>query len=144
MTRALLDATVLIAAADDDDADHDAGFEIVREIDRGTLPTGIVTNDALLETLNYVHERAGHGAAVDLLDRFVRGAHFELPYSPKKNYGVARSLFRDSGRLNFGDSMQTAFMRSREIEYMYSFDDDFDSVDGITRLNSAVNPYSPD
>jgi len=140
MTRALLDATVLIAATDQDDQDHERGFEILRSVDHGEVPTGVITNDALLETLNFVHERKGHEAAVDLLDRFVRGAHFELPYNPKKNYGLARSLFRDSGRLNFGDSMQTAYMQSQGIEYIYSFDDDFDSVDGITRLNSAVNP----
>lgn len=141
MTRALLDATVLIAAADSDDDDHAVGFEILREIDHGNLPTGVITNEALLETLNYVEERRGHDAAVDLLDRFVRGAHFELPYNPKKNYGVGRSLFRETPGLNFGDSMQMAFAQSRGIEYAYSFDDDFDAVGGVTRLNRAVNPY---
>lgn len=141
MTRALLDATVLIAAADADDADHDVGLEILRGVDHGELPTGVVTNEALLETLNYVEERLSHERAVDLLDRFVRGSHFELPYNPKKNYGLGRSLFRDTAGLNFGDCMQTAFMQSRGIEYVYSFDDDFDEVDGIDRLNSAVDPY---
>jgi predicted nucleic acid-binding protein len=141
VTLALLDATVLIAAADSDDVDHEVGLEIVRGIDHGELPTGVVTNEALLETLNYVEERLSHERAVDLLDRFVRGAHFELPYNPKKNYGVGRSLFRDAGGLNFGDCMQTAYMRSRDIEYIYSFDDDFDALDGISRMNSAVNPY---
>jgi predicted nucleic acid-binding protein len=141
VTRALLDATVLIAAADSDDTDHAAGLAIVRGVDHGDLPTGVITNEALLETLNYVEERLSHERAVDLLDRFVRGAHFELPYNPKKNYGVGRSLFRETAGLNFGDCMQTAFMRSDGIEYVYSFDDDFDGVDGVTRLNSAVNPY---
>jgi len=28
------------------------------------------------------------------------------------------------------------------IEYIYSFDNDFDSVDGITRLATAENPFS--
>jgi predicted nucleic acid-binding protein len=141
MTRALLDATVLIAAADEDDQGHEVGLEIVRGVDRGELPTGIVTNEALLETLNYVHERRGHAMAVDLLDRFVRGVHFELPYNPKKNFGVGRSIFRDSGRPNFGDSLQAAYMRSRDVEYVYSFDDDFDTVAEMTRLNRAVDPY---
>ncbi|WP_232343094.1 type II toxin-antitoxin system VapC family toxin [Halosimplex litoreum] len=126
---------------DTDDEDHEVGLEILGGIDHGKLPTGVITNEALLETLNYVEERLSHERAVDLLDRFVRGAHFELPYNPKKNYGVGRSLFRDTPGLNFGDCMQTAFMRSDEVEYVYSFDDDFDEVDGVTRLNSAVNPY---
>jgi len=141
VTQALLDATVLIAATDTDDIDHEVGLDIVHGVDHGDLPTGVITNESLLETLNYVEERLSHDRAVDLLDRFVRGAHFELPYNPKQNYGVGRSLFRDTAGLNFGDCMQTAFMRSQEIEYVYSFDDDFDALDDVTRLNSAVNPY---
>lgn len=142
MTRALLDATVVIAAVDDDDENHDTGLQILQAVDDGELPRGIVVSDALQESLNYVHERAGHTMAIDLVDRFVQGAHFEIPYNPQKNYGTARSLFRADGRLNFGDTMQVAFMQSADIEYIYSFDDDFDGVDGIKRLNAAVDPYN--
>lgn len=142
MTRALLDATVVIAAADSDDDDHEVGYEILQGVDGGVLPTGIVVSDALQESLNYIHERQRHELATDLLDRFVRGAQFEIPYNPKKNYGTARSMFRDSERLNFGDAMQVAYMQSEGIEYIYSFDDDFDGFQGVIRLDTAVNPYN--
>jgi predicted nucleic acid-binding protein len=140
MPRALLDATVVIAFADADDADHETGTAIVRGVDEGALPTGVVTNDALLEVLNFVHERRGQSMATDLLDRLVEGAHFRLPYNPKENYGVGRSLFRRYDGLNFGDAMQVAYMRREGIDYVYSFDDDFDAVDGITRLDAPENP----
>jgi len=142
VTRALLDATVVIAAADDDDEDHEVGLAILQAVDAGTLPRGIIVSAALHESLNYVHERAGHAMATDLLDRFVQGARFEIPYNPQKNYGTARSVFRTDGRLNFGDAMQVTFMRSEGINYIYSFDHDFDDIDGVERLNAAVNPYS--
>jgi predicted nucleic acid-binding protein len=44
--------------------------------------------------------------------------------------------------LNFGDAMQAAYMRSEDIEYIYSFDDDYDRVAGIERLNAPVNPFN--
>lgn len=141
MTQALVDATVLIAAFDSDDEDHETGLEIVEAIDHGRLPTGLMTSEAVLETLHFVEERMGHDRAVDILDRLVRGAHFELPDNPEKNYGIGRSLFRNYRGLNFGDSMQAAFMQSRDVEYRYSFDDDFDSVVDVTRLDRAMNPY---
>lgn len=94
MPRALLDATVVIAFADADDDDHEAGTAIVRGVDHGELPTGVVTNDAVLEVLNYVHDRKGHPMAIDLLDRLVEGVNFRLPHNPGDNYGTARSLFR--------------------------------------------------
>lgn len=142
MPRALLDATVIIAYADSDDEDHATGREIVRGIDHGDLPTGVITNDALLEILNFVEERRGDAMATDLLDRLIEGAHFRLPYNPKENYGVARSLFRRHEGLNFGDAMQAAYMRREEVEFIYTFDGDFDAVDGIVRLSTAENPFT--
>jgi predicted nucleic acid-binding protein len=32
-------------------------------------------------------------------------------------------------------------MRRTGIEYLYSFDDDFDRVEWITRLDTATDPY---
>lgn len=139
MARAVVDATVLIAFADTDDADHERGNEIVRAIDRGDLVTGTIFHDALLEVLNYVNERSGHEKAVDLLEE---SAHYRLPYGPKTNAGRGGGIFRQYPSLSLGDAMQVAFMQSEDIEYIYSFDDDFDAVDGITRLNTAVNPFA--
>jgi len=141
MARALLDATVVIAFADTDDQDHELGTEIVRGVDAGDLPDGVVTNGALLELLNFVHDRNGQAMATDLLDRLIEGAHFHLPYDPKENYGVGRSLFRRYEGLSFGDALQVAYMQGEDLDYIYSFDCDFDAVDGITRLATADNPF---
>lgn len=88
MGQALLDATVVIAFADTDDQDHELGTEIVRGIDEGELPDGVITNSALLEVLNFAHDRNGQSMAISLLDRLVEGAHFQLPYIPKENFVV--------------------------------------------------------
>lgn len=141
MPPALLDSTVVIAFADVDDEAHEVGAEVVHGVDRGDLPTGVVTSDALLEVLNFVHDRRGQAMATDILDRLVAGAHFRLPYNPKENYGVGRSLFRQYDGLSFGDAMQVAYMHGEGIEYIYSFDGDFDAVDGIVRLDVAANPF---
>lgn len=39
------------------------------------------------------------------------------------------------------DAILVAYMRRTGSEYVYSFDDDSDAIDGITRLNTADNPY---
>ena len=33
-------------------------------------------------------------------------------------------------------------MEREGIEYLYSFDDDFDALDGVTRLDTADNPFN--
>lgn len=141
MGRVLVDSTVLIAFADTDDEDHDRGEEIVRAIDHGDLVTGVIVHDALLEVLNFVNERQGHRKAVHLLDRLEESAHYRLPYNPKGNVGSGRGIFRQFPALSLGDAMQVAFMQHEGIEYIYSFDDDFDAVDGVTRLNTATDPF---
>jgi len=142
MARALVDSTVAIAFADTDDEDHDRGEEIVRAIDHGELATGVIVHDALLEVLNFVNERLGHRKVVHLLDRLEASAHYRLPYNPKGNVGRGRGLFRQFPALSLGDAMQVAFMKGEGIEYIDSFDDDFDRVGDITRLTTADNPFS--
>lgn len=142
MARALVDATVVIAFADSEDQDHEQGESIVRDIDRGNLVTGVITHEALVETLNFINERESPAKASSLLDSLEESAHFRLPYGPKSNVGHGRGFFRQHAGLSLGDAMQVAYMLNENIEYIYSFDDDFDSVDGITRINRAENPFS--
>lgn len=141
MSRVVVDATVVIAFADTSDADHARGEAIVRGIDRGDLVTGVIVHDALLEVLNFVNERSGHERAVQLLDLLEESAHYRLPANRAGNVGRGRALFRQYPSLSLGDAMQVAFMESETIEYIYSFDDDFDAVDGMTRLNTASDPF---
>lgn len=39
------------------------------------------------------------------------------------------------------DAVIAASMQRRELEYLYSFDDGFDAVDGICRLATRNNPF---
>lgn len=142
MARALVDATVIIAFGDTDDEDHERGQEIVRSIDRGELVTGVIAHEALVEILNFLNERKGSKKATSLLDSLEESTHYRLPYGPKGNVGRGRGLLRQHSGLSFGDAMQVAFMQNEGIEYIYSFDDDFDSVDEIMRVNTAENPFA--
>jgi len=142
MAVALVDSTVLIGATSARDQYHDVASEIVHAFDNGDLPTGYVTNYALTETLNFVHERMNHATATGLLDRLVESAGFELVHAPRSDFTSGRSLFRQHDGLAFGDATMAAYMRREGIEYLYSFDDDFDAVSELTRLDSAENPFS--
>jgi len=78
MPRALIDTTVLFAAAYTRDSSHDAALPMLRGIDDGTLPEAVVLDYVLAETLNGLTTHAGHDAAVDLLDRIEENARFHI------------------------------------------------------------------
>jgi predicted nucleic acid-binding protein len=140
MTVALLDTNVLFASASARDEYHDPAREIIRGVDHGELPKAIITNYVIAETLNLTREKLGADAANQLLDRLIEGAHFEVVHAPKSDFNAAQPLFRRYGELSFVDSTITAYMEREDIDYLYSFDSDFDAIENITRLKTADHP----
>lgn len=142
MAVVVVDSNILIDYKDTGAAGyHDRATEIVHAADSGDLPTVRVTNYVLLETLNWIHERQRHDIAVDLRDRLAESAGFELVHAAQKDFHRAVELFETYDELAFGDATIAAYMERTDVEYLYSFDDVFDAVEGIARLETADNPY---
>ncbi|UIP00392.1 PIN domain-containing protein [Halobaculum sp. CBA1158] len=144
MPRALLDTSVLFAAAYRRDAAHDEAVAILRGIDSGDLPDGVVVEYVLAETLNGLTTHAGHDPAVDFLDRLEENANFHIESITGQVHASAKSIFRRHPRLSFVDAAVVAHMRTGGLGYLYAFDDDFDGIDDVYRLDSLTNPYRPE
>ena len=142
MAVAVVDTGVLVGMVDNDDERHDVAMEIVRGMDHGDLPTSRVTNYILLETLNWIHNRKRHAKAVETYERLNQSAGFEVLHAAQKDFLRAVELFETYDGLSFGDATIAAYMQREEIEYLYSFNDDFDTLDDITRLETADNPFN--
>ncbi len=140
MTVALVDTNVFFASASLRDEYHHRAREIIRGIDHGNLPKAIVTNYVIAETLNLTREKLGADAANQLLDRIIEGAHFEIVHAPRSDFNAAQSLFRRYEKLSFVDSTIAAYVDREDVEYLYSFDDDFDAIEELTRLETADHP----
>lgn len=142
MAVAVVDTGVLIGMADSDDQHHDVAMEIVGAMDHGDLPTGRVTNYVVLETLNWIHDRRRHKKAVETYARLKESAGFEILHAAQKDFQRAVELFKTYDGLAFGDATIAAYMEREDIEYLYSFDDDFDVLENVTRLETANNPFN--
>ena len=143
MPRALIDTTVLFAAAYQRDEFHDAALPVLQGIDDRTLPEAVVFDYMLAETLNGLTTHAGHDAAVDLLDRIEENARFHIDSLTTDALATGKSLFRQHEPLSFVDACIVAYMQTEGLGYLYAFDSDFDSVEDVYRLNTATNPYQP-
>jgi len=143
MAVAVVDSNILIDYKDtSSDSRHERAENIIYAIDGGELPTARITNYVLLESLNWIHERQRHDIAVDLRTRLSDSAGFELVHSAQKDFHRAVELFETYDGLAFGDATIAAYMEREGIEYLYSFDDDFDALGGITRLETPDNPFN--
>lgn len=143
MPRALIDTSVLFAAAYDRDGSHDAALPVLRGIDDGTLPEVVVLDYVLAETLNGLTTCAGHTAAVDFLDRVEENARFHIDALTTDAVATGKALFRQHESFSFVDACVVAYMQTEGIEYLYAFDDDFDRMDDPYRLDTPTNPYDP-
>ncbi|WP_247731361.1 type II toxin-antitoxin system VapC family toxin [Halovivax limisalsi] len=141
MAVAMLDTNVLFASASARDAYHDRARELVRGIDYGELPDAIVTDYVVAEALNLVREKLGPEVANGVLERLIEGTHFEVVHTPQTDFIRAQSLFREHPQLSFVDATLAAYMHREDVQYLYSFDDDFDVVDELVRLDTATNPH---
>ncbi|WP_418284130.1 type II toxin-antitoxin system VapC family toxin [Halorubrum sp. DTA46] len=143
MTVAVIDSNILIDYKDTSPGTrHERAERIIYAIDSGDLPTARVTNYVLLESLNWIHERQRHEIAEDLKRRLADSAGFELVHCAQKDFTNATELFETYTNLSFGDATIAAYMRRTDIEYLYSFDDNFDEIEGITRLETPHNPFN--
>jgi len=142
MTVAVVDTGVLVGMADVDDRHHDVAMEIVRGMNRGDLPTGRVTNYVALETLNWIHDLKRHAKAVETYERLNQSAGFEVLHTAQNDFHSAVELFQAYEGLSFGDATTAAYMEREGIEYLYSFDVDFDALEGITRLETPDDPFT--
>lgn len=144
MPRTAIDTSVLFAAAYIRDGSHDDALPILRGIDGGTLPEGVVLDYVLAETLNGLTTHAGHDAAVDFLDRIEENTRFHVESLSADALATAKALFRRHRPFSFVDACIVAYMQTNGIEYLYAFDDDFDRIEAVYRLETPTNPYDPE
>ncbi|MFC7137684.1 PIN domain-containing protein [Halobaculum litoreum] len=144
MPRALIDTSVLFAAAYRRDGAHDDALPLLRGIDDGTLPEAVVLDYVLAETLNGLTTHAGHDAATDFLDRIEENARVHIDSLTKDGFATGRALFRQYEQLSLVDACIVAYMQTEGIGYLYAFDDGFDVADDVYRLDTPTNPYQPD
>ena len=144
MPRALVDTTVLFAAAYRRDGAHDDAFPILRGIDTADLPEAVILDYVLAETLNGLTTHASHDAATDFLDRIEENARFHIDSLTGDAFATGKALFRQYEPFSFVDACIVAYMRTEGLGYLYAFDDDFDAAEDIYRLDTATYPYHPE
>lgn len=142
MQRVLIDSNVLLGSRIEDDQHFPAGREIVRGIDIADLPRAIVIEPILKETLDFILRKFSSQRATETLDALQHSRGFEIDHPIEGDFSNARRLFRQYESLSLADATVVSYAHRTDNEYLYSFDDDFDAPDGVTRLNSAVDPLT--
>ncbi|MFD1571422.1 type II toxin-antitoxin system VapC family toxin [Halorubrum laminariae] len=147
MPAVCIDANIVLAARNANAKRHNTAKSIVAGIDNGELPRARLVNYVVPEVLHPLQKRISKAAAIETLDRLQASRGFEFVHVSKGVHLHGEQLFRlyeASAGPEWVDSIIAAYMQREDLEYIYSFDDDFDAFDGVTRLTSATNPFEPE
>ncbi|MDY6764524.1 MAG: PIN domain-containing protein [Halobacteria archaeon] len=143
MQQALVDTGVLYGAFQNRDQYHDKALEIVKEADRGHLPVLVALDFVIAETMNALTQEIRHDECSRAYSMVEESAGLEIKRTSNAVWDRGVIAYKKQSHLSFVDSLLYAYSRENEVEYIYSFDDGFDGLDGLSRLNTAVNPYEP-
>lgn len=143
MPPVVVDSNVLLASRDLDSAERrERAAEIVGGIDHGELPTAHVTDYVLAEVLNLMHSRGYHRDGSAFYDRLTESAGYEIHRTTRSDFTDGTELYRERVNLSFVDCVLGAYMRRRELEYIYTFDGEFEGLEGVTSLDTAHDPFA--
>lgn len=134
MRSVLIDSVVIIGAFYRNDQWHVKATPIIRHIDDGKSQA-IITDFILAEVINFLHQKAGHFAAIETLDALESSENITFVLITDSQFSAGKALFAKYPRLSFVDALTVACMKDLGITEIYSFDSDFDGIAGITRLN---------
>jgi hypothetical protein len=138
--RTVVDANVLIAARLERDEYHEQARKLTTGIDRLELPRGIVLSSVLEEVINLINVHASHARASETLDGLIESSGFEMVHISATDLDLGQTLFRRYEGLSLTDAVVAAWMQRNGVQFLYSFDDDFDALEEITRLETAHDP----
>ena len=80
---------------------------------------------------------------MDLLDRIEENARFHIDSLTTDALATGKALFRQHEPLSFVDACIVAYMQTEGLGYLYAFDDDFDAVEDVSRLDTVTTLYHP-
>lgn len=105
-------------------------------------PRDHVTNYVVAEVMNTLHSKHSQQHALEHYDRLGESAGFEIIQCAGKDFTRALDFFETREELSFVDATIAAYVERREFEFLYSFDDEFDALDRVTRLETPDNPFA--
>jgi predicted nucleic acid-binding protein len=130
----VIDSVVLIGAFYRNDQWHLKSAPIIRSLESGSSHA-YITDFILAEVANFLHQKAGHHAAVETLDALESAENISIIRLTDDQFVAGRACFEKYNRLSFVDALTVAYMQEVGLIHIYSFDSDFDGINGIIRLD---------
>jgi predicted nucleic acid-binding protein len=142
MQAAVVDANVVFAERSRNDSFHEPARAIFDAAEAGDLPLLQIPTQNVMEAVAGIQKRASWATAVETFQYLARSEHFEIVHPTEADQADGQVIFMQNQGVELADAVTVAYMNRTGTEYVYSFDDDFDRFENLTRLNAPENPFT--
>ena len=125
-----IDSSVIIAAAVIGDANHKRAAELLSEASKERC---VITDHILGEVATFLRKKLGSEQAYGLSLRLVN--NLEVVFFTHKGVLMALEIMKKYRILSLCDALTVVAMRSLNAKRLYSFDSDFDIIEGVERIS---------
>ncbi|RAP52946.1 MAG: hypothetical protein BZ137_00355 [Methanosphaera sp. rholeuAM130] len=125
-----IDASFIIALVLEKDEFHEKAVKLLSNI---MTEDKIITMPMVVETINLIGSCNGGKVGVKIYE-YIKDNYTIINYDKLLDESIIHFLKYD-GTLSLADSTAVNVMKNQGISEIYSFDSDFDKVDGIIRVH---------
>jgi|SRR5579859_5506494 len=139
MPERFLDTNILLRyLAGDDEKKAASALSLLRRIEQGV--ENVVTSSLVIFETVFTLQKVYRTSRIQIRDTLsdiiaLRG--LDLPN--KLVYIRALDLYAEKN-IPFADAFNASYMKAHDLSEIYSFDTDFDKIDGITRIEPESQP----
>lgn len=141
--HALIDTGVVYGAFQRRDQFHEEGLAIVQAADGNDLPRCVVLDFVLAETMNALTQELAYEETKTALSMLQQSSGLLIRRTNQQAWNSGLRRYESHAHFSLVDAILVAYAHDQSIPYLYSFDDGFDSVEGVQRLTTPTDPYAP-
>jgi hypothetical protein len=130
----LVDSCVWIASKRVKDVFHEKAREVVKRIVSGEVGKVLVTDYIIDEVVTFLKVRDGVGPAKEALEDLLKSELIEIVFIDSLHFEKATEVFKKYENLSFTDATSVVILREKKLDGIISFDEDFDEVKDIKRV----------
>jgi len=132
--RTAIDSCIWIAYKSKRDVDHERAIHIVERFLKDKSLRLCMTDYVVVEVTNFLLRKAYPRVAFETLDLFRAHERIEIMFIDDAIFDKSCELAKKF-EVSITDASLVAIMEEFEINALYSFDSEFDRIDGIKREN---------
>jgi len=129
-----IDNVVWIGAKLKRDQWHRKSAPIIKKFLDKEIEKAYITDYIVLETVNFILRKGGFDAALETLNLFLYHERIEIVNIDEITFARASVIFKRYPGLSITDASTVAVMEDLGIAQIYTFDEGFDRIEWIGRL----------